>query len=854
MLQQVRAQNPKFHPGPDPIERELKIPVIMPTDKQQLDVMTKMLEKEFGESHDPQKKQALELWKIQVAQGTISDQVKLQFLRRFFFWLLGRGDEEDHKKTLWGRANAAVYNKEVASYIDMFVDKRTEYVQKLLSLANNVPDTLYGYYLYFKYIVNGGLQQKKAKDGTINYDFSDEDYLQDFDIFQQVFDSKETTDGVQYFKLAGGLKQADESKNGMFGKAGVPGPINNQTLQTDMPLVRDTSISTRALQEEDEQVLNNSLNKGDKSSLNQSRQPFLSARWSSAGMNKRDSGNVVQDPAEPNAISSGSGMGSVAVNEEAMAGGNDVTVAENTEVYQAAYLEALDQIEELMEQPDSDEKKRRLKELLGVLYEAREELKARRSSVGTPTTPQRSGDKPRTPASMTPPSTIGPRKSTVPSLDTPAKDKEEASEEHPKDEGGAPSKAASAPPKLESPPQTPVQSRGVATERLSELRRALADEEEKAKGLSPQPSPPGERNPMLERRESSMERSLQRDLQRQFDMSLERAVAQRKVAKLAMTMAEAETDRDRKMAQLALAKEALERSFESSEQANRIRVDPAFIGHSPNVSLSSTVNDSSVSSADIVAKVEAEERAAEAEAEDIDENAMEGSSANETDKSLSDLINNVESEVSSLTSEEEAASLPEESSTTVTLASDEPSQQSQTHESMEVGGDKGKVVKRHGYVYVPLSGRQEVADRTMFHLRNPTLAPAEGRHEKPSAEHPYGRWVTKELIGYKPLNEFAKDKTVWTNDQKVKLRRAIFNAFHTLRGEWGDLSNPTNVAIRYDESNDSFDVKFYEGGRWKGERTVLTEFDTINKMADLLRNVRKSLVDKEWNRIYKDLR
>ncbi len=149
---QVRSLQPKFQPGADPLDREAGIKILEPTDAQQLQKMTQMLEKLYA-GGTPQEQQALELWKMQIAQGTVRDQVKLDFMRRFYFWLLGRGDQADHDKTLWGRANTAVYNKEVASYIDMFVDKRTKYVMKLRALANNVPDTLNGMYLYYKVII-----------------------------------------------------------------------------------------------------------------------------------------------------------------------------------------------------------------------------------------------------------------------------------------------------------------------------------------------------------------------------------------------------------------------------------------------------------------------------------------------------------------------------------------------------------------------------------------------------------------------------------------------------------------------------------------------------------------------------
>ena len=227
---EVAELQPKFHPGADPLEREAGIRVLQPTDAQQLEQMTKMLEKLYAGA-GPEQQQALALWKMQVAQGTIRDQVKLDFMRRFYFWLLGRGDQADHDKTLWGRGNTAVYNKQVASYIDMFVDKRTKYIMKLRALANTVPDTLNGFYLYFKYITNGRLKQIRAPDGTLTYDMTEEDYLEDFDLFQQVFDGP---GGVQqgYKEIAAGLPTLGERGVKAFDSAGVPAPVNASGLKS----------------------------------------------------------------------------------------------------------------------------------------------------------------------------------------------------------------------------------------------------------------------------------------------------------------------------------------------------------------------------------------------------------------------------------------------------------------------------------------------------------------------------------------------------------------------------------------------------------------------------------------------
>lgn len=87
-----------------------------------------------------------------------------------------------------------------------------------------------------KYIVNGRLKQIRAPDGTINYDMTDEDYLQDFDMFQQVFETgavlphgrRDTREG--YNELAAGLPTMGERNVKAFDSAGVPAPVNNSGL------------------------------------------------------------------------------------------------------------------------------------------------------------------------------------------------------------------------------------------------------------------------------------------------------------------------------------------------------------------------------------------------------------------------------------------------------------------------------------------------------------------------------------------------------------------------------------------------------------------------------------------------
>ena len=183
--ERMKQVDQKFQPGKSPLELEDGIRVLQPTTKHLQQKMIEILDQIYLKS-SPQQKQALELWKFQLSQTNVEDQVKFQFIRRFYYWLLGRGEESDHKKTLWGRGNAAIYNGEVSSYIDAFLQKRKQFAIQLSLLRDRVPSTLVGYWLYFKYIVNGELKLVKMDDGTSFWDMSDENFLQDFDLFAQL--------------------------------------------------------------------------------------------------------------------------------------------------------------------------------------------------------------------------------------------------------------------------------------------------------------------------------------------------------------------------------------------------------------------------------------------------------------------------------------------------------------------------------------------------------------------------------------------------------------------------------------------------------------------------------------------
>jgi len=186
--EELQATQAKFHVGESPLEKERFLKVLEPRYERQLARMCDLVSAYEKSEGSTARSLAVEMWRMQIAQGSFSDQVKLEFVRRFYRWLIGRGTDADTKRTFWGRGNAAEYNDEVRAYIEMFIDKRAEYARQLTLLANRLPSSLRGYYLYFKYIVDGHLVRKTDATGSY-WDMGPEDFLDDFEVFFSEFNN-----------------------------------------------------------------------------------------------------------------------------------------------------------------------------------------------------------------------------------------------------------------------------------------------------------------------------------------------------------------------------------------------------------------------------------------------------------------------------------------------------------------------------------------------------------------------------------------------------------------------------------------------------------------------------------------
>lgn len=145
-----------------------------------LDVANALLE---SSQLSTEEAKGLQIWKANLLASTIGPHVKKQFVKDFWAWLLGRGTEEDVKKTPWGRQSLAD-DPEVEQYVSMFPTKMQEYRVKLFLLASRRPLGINECYLYYKYIVRGELPRDAS-----GYVVFTPEFLKDWDAFGRDFDT-----------------------------------------------------------------------------------------------------------------------------------------------------------------------------------------------------------------------------------------------------------------------------------------------------------------------------------------------------------------------------------------------------------------------------------------------------------------------------------------------------------------------------------------------------------------------------------------------------------------------------------------------------------------------------------------
>lgn len=101
---------------------------------------------------DDAKKQAWYAW--EAAQDNFSKSVDTEYQKEFMAWLMGKGLEEDHAKTPWGREPHALLLPEVRAWIEQMIDAASLVENYLAKLLFRGPQSLNEYALYYKYLLH----------------------------------------------------------------------------------------------------------------------------------------------------------------------------------------------------------------------------------------------------------------------------------------------------------------------------------------------------------------------------------------------------------------------------------------------------------------------------------------------------------------------------------------------------------------------------------------------------------------------------------------------------------------------------------------------------------------------------
>lgn len=95
---------------------------------------------------------AWELW--EAMQDDFTEGLDVDYQKKFLAWLLGKGLEQDHKKTPWGREPHALELPEVRAWLDQIIDSASFTESYLLKLLFRGPQSLDEYAIYYKYLLH----------------------------------------------------------------------------------------------------------------------------------------------------------------------------------------------------------------------------------------------------------------------------------------------------------------------------------------------------------------------------------------------------------------------------------------------------------------------------------------------------------------------------------------------------------------------------------------------------------------------------------------------------------------------------------------------------------------------------
>lgn len=94
------------------------------------------------------------MWDTQMEHGALEEGSDALVLKNFYAWLLGKGREEDHRRTPWGRRPEMVELDDVREWLGSFIDVMVDTKTELTKLAWKTPQNLEEAWLYYKFLIH----------------------------------------------------------------------------------------------------------------------------------------------------------------------------------------------------------------------------------------------------------------------------------------------------------------------------------------------------------------------------------------------------------------------------------------------------------------------------------------------------------------------------------------------------------------------------------------------------------------------------------------------------------------------------------------------------------------------------
>jgi hypothetical protein len=174
MLGSREVINKKYSAPNHEIEREKILNEIMPRDHVQQKLLSSFIDDQLEQNpEDASYQAAWHMYKRQVETELFKNKQNKEFMLGFQKWLVGKGKDEDHQKTPWGKK--FIRDKGVLAYLDAFLDKKLSFYEEITRLAvrgyGQGPPLkgINDFYLFYKYIIKGQFGKDGA--GDFMYDW-----------------------------------------------------------------------------------------------------------------------------------------------------------------------------------------------------------------------------------------------------------------------------------------------------------------------------------------------------------------------------------------------------------------------------------------------------------------------------------------------------------------------------------------------------------------------------------------------------------------------------------------------------------------------------------------------------------